>query len=601
MNARRDSPQQLQQQHQQQRHHDHDEPPPPERSSTSCTHDYPPYSWRLNNAMTMTASSRDETFLLTRRGEVLVCRHRRQLNEDSRRKGGNRHSNDHMHATDLQMNNVDVNHVALPQLNGNGTCSRSNTTTVRVWDHSAYYEPPTLDRLTINENSNDYSSNNNMHHLLPTTRTTTRANVPSESTATQFSLYGVPTYLHHLSQIRITKISAHPRGQHVLLISMEGLLFSYGSNEFGQLGLGYNVGSSSGSGTLLSSPPNSPSSPNSMSSSSSSIGSPKSHRSFEKITVPSIVTSLLKNGGKSINCAAGIDYSLVVVKTEGSRRMVSSSGGGASRRNHHSKKRHVHQQQLQDQNGVELQQQQESNFVHHQLYGFGNNDNRKLGLHGDRQHRDDTNRLSGGGGDYATIPQQEASFSPPSSPGSLADSSLDGLNEEASTSTTTCFYLPRRVALECTVVPECISSVPPYGIFSIAASIHHSTALVRRSSGVIELFAWGKDNAFGLESPISLPDPSEKQHVGEMDGSAESNRSMSTCSQNEVGSTLPPSSECLECTEETELDKKLRRHVHANNYADSVGALPAVDNQGAARSGQLCHDRGGLELWYEEY
>ncbi|KAL3766523.1 hypothetical protein ACHAWU_000318 [Discostella pseudostelligera] len=581
MNARRNSPQQLQQQHQQQRHDQPAGPPEPEpnTNSTSCTHDYPLYSWHLNNSKTMTATSRDETLILTRRGEVLVCRHRRPLRADNK------------HATGSRIINGDANNVApLPQLNGNDeTYSRSNTTPGRVWDHSAYCEPPTLDRLTINGNSNDHN-NNNLHHLLPTMRTTARVTVTSESSPTPFSLFGVPTHLHHLSQIRITKISAHPRGQHVLLISTEGLLFSYGSNEFGQLGLGYN-----GSGTLLSSPPNSPLSPNSLSSPSSSssslIGSPKSHRQFEKTTVPSIVTSLLRNGGKSINCAAGIDYSLVVVKTEGSRRMIGSSGGGGPRNNHRHAKR-------QDPNGVGPQQnqQQQPNFVHHQMYGFGNNEHRKLGLHGDRQRRDDIYRFSGGG------EAQEATFSPPSSPGSLADSSLDGMSEDASTSTTTCIYLPRRCALECTVVPECISSIPPYGIFSIAASIHHSTALVRRPSGIIELFAWGKDNAFGLESPISLPDSSEKQHVGEMDDGAESNRALSTCSLIDGDSTLPPpSSECLERTGESELDKKLRRHVHANKYADSVGALPAVDNQGAARSGQLCHDRGGLELWYEDY
>ena len=544
---------------------------PPEPSSECCYHDYPrPYRWYRNNATTiMTTSSRDETLLLTRKGEVLVCRHRNHLDEESKTRSGDRHSNDN------QNDNANKNHA---MLNGTGrTCSTSSTPS-REWDHRAYYEPPTLERLRVQDadpepqsfiqydpppsSFNCLSQPNHCNNLSQDSTTSTT------SATTAFLISGVPTFHHYLSQIRITKISAYPRGQHVLLISSEGLLFSYGSNEFGQLGLGRNS-----SRTIPSSLPDSPSSPIGVSSPSSP--SPKRQRHFEMTTIPSIVTSLLENGGKSINCAAGIDYSLVVVKTEGARMV----GIDRRCRRHQRKKRHLLHQDCEG--GVE-QQQQQPKFAHHQLYGFGNNDKKKLGLHGDRHNRaGDIVR-----GDDATIAAaQEASFSPPSSPGSFADSSLDdGISETSWPST--CICLPRRVALECTVVPQCISSpssLPPYGIFSISASIHHSTALVRLSSGEIEQYGWGKDHALGIESPVSLSPLEKLWEMGCVSGGIEFNQILpSSCPRNHDVNLLPLS-ECMICKGGTELDKKLRRHVHAINYYDAESSPQRNGSSGAKK------------------
>lgn len=562
---------------------------PPEPRSECDNRVYAfPYSWHRNNATAVTTSSRDEMLMLTRRGEVLVCRRRQNHSHD--------HSNDYSNAT----NNIERN------LNGNRTACSISSAPGRVLNHRDYHEPPTLERLRIHEDhgqqqqsviqydpptppsrTRNHSTSHHHNHLSSHSTTSTGPFSP---------LYGVPTFLHHLSQIRITKISAHPQGQHVLLISTEGLLFSYGSNEFGQLGLGRNNASRTllSSSSSSSSPPNSPLSTNngvsSPSSTTTSPSNPKQHP-FEKTTVPSIVTSLLENGGKSINCAAGIDYSLVVVKTEGARM----AGGGRRRRHrkHQEKKTsNVHRMHHDGGNGNGIgEQQQHTNTAHHQLYAFGNNDHGKLGLHqhADRSHRDDT-RVRGN--NATTTTSQEASFSPPSSPGSLADSSVDDGMSEASSST--CVYLPRRVALECTVIPECMSgpsSLPPYGIYSIAASIHHSTALVRRPSGEIELYTWGKDHAVGLESPVSLS-TSETQYLGRIGGNGtdDSKQSLppSKSRNHDVVSTQPlSSSDCLECEgDETELDKKLRRHVNAqNNWHDHYDIKKF----------------GDLELWYEEY
>ncbi len=618
MNARRNSSQQ---------HQRRNFLAPPDPCECCCS-DYPsPYRWCRNNAI-MTTSSRDETLLLTRKGEVIACRHRNHLDDDSKtRRNGDRHSNDN------QNENANKN---FAMLNGNGTkCSTSSTPTSGVWNHRANFEPPTLERLRIQDDDSEsqsfiqhdpppssfdcLSQPNHRNNLSHDSTTSTTA-----ATTTPYFIPGVPIFHHYLSQICITKISAHPRGQHVLLISSEGLLFSYGSNEFGQLGLGRNS-----SRTIPSSSPNSPSSPIGMSSpSSSSTTSLKRQRHFEMTTIPSIVTSLLENGGKSINCAAGIDYSLVVVKTE-LERMVGSGDRRCHRRQR--KKRHVlHHDCV---GGVE---QQQPTFAHHQLYGFGNNDNKKLGLYGDRHNRAD-DRIRGNVATMAAA--QEASFSPPSSPGSLADSSWDDGISEASSSST-CVWLPRCVALECTVVPQSISSpssLPPYGIFSIAASIRHSTALVRRSSGEIEQYGWGEDHALGLESPVSLPPLEKLWEMGGASGGIKSNQSLpSSCPSNHDGfSNLLPSSQCLVCEGRTELDKKLRRHVHASNYYD-VTSSPQMNGSSDAKKVKHaqhhadvtsdppvgCHEAGSgrlsnglvssvrhdyisindrMELWYEEY
>lgn len=140
-------------------------------------------------------------------------------------------------------------------------------------------------------------------------------------------LHGVPTFSPMFSQVKITQISTHPKGSHGLLISDAGLLYSYGLNDYGQLGIG-----------VRSSPRG-------------------SDHGF--VATPTIVTPLLEHGGKAIACAAGVSHSLVVVVTE-ARRLIKSRSMN-------------HMYNYDDANTSEP-------VVHHQMYGFGRNDFMKIGL-----------------------------------------------------------------------------------------------------------------------------------------------------------------------------------------------------------------------------
>lgn len=223
--------------------------------------------------------------------------------------------------------------------------------------------------------------------------------------------HGVPTFMQAFAQVRVKQLSAHPLGSHVLLISDVNLLYSYGLNDYGQLGIG--------------------------------IQSPKTMR---YIMHPNVVTPLAENGGKAILCAAGVSHSLVVVETEERRLKRSQSAESLSRSRSMSPARG-------GENGTTL--------FYHQLYGFGRNDYTKIGL-----------------------------VSP-----KLAKS---GSKDEMEHVT-----LPHRVALRCKVRPSSNSEKarPPQGIFCVAASTEHSAALVRRSSGDVELYTWGN----AMHGALGLP------------------------------------------------------------------------------------------------
>jgi len=245
-------------------------------------------------------------------------------------------------------------------------------------------------------------------------------------------MHGVPTFLPSLSQIRITQVSAHPRGSHVLLISSDALLFAYGLNTNGQLG----------------------------------IGKKSKERSSRMgfVTNPTIVTPLLENGGKTIACAAGVDHSLVVVKTDEKRvgswrqRRKPSTKNPIALERSCSLPAGVSEDKF-DSDSISQTSETSGNahhhHYHHQLYAFGNNTNQKLGL-----------------------------ANPNSTRGQKGEDVL----------------LPRRVALHCKVWPD-TTGEPHAGIFQIAASDKHSAALVRRGSGAIELYTWGdaSQGALGLD------------------------------------------------------------------------------------------------------
>mmetsp|Transcript_16781 Transcript_16781/g.26045 ORF Transcript_16781/g.26045 Transcript_16781/m.26045 type:complete len:874 (-) Transcript_16781:92-2713(-) len=256
-------------------------------------------------------------------------------------------------------------------------------------------------------------------------------NEEDEAPAGPMLMHGVPTFLPSLSQIRVSQVSAHPRGSHVLLISSDALLFAYGLNTNGQLGIGKKSKAKS------------------------------SKMGF--VTSPTIVTPLLENGGKTIACAAGVDHSLVVVKTDETRvgswrqRRKSSTKNPISLSRSHSLPAGVTEDRFDADNldSSEASGNAKHQHYHHQLYGFGNNTNMSLGL-----------------------------ANPNSTRGQKGEDVL----------------LPRRVALHCKVWPDTTGG-PPAGIFQIAASDKHSAALVRRASGAVELYTWGdaSQGALGLD------------------------------------------------------------------------------------------------------
>ena len=300
---------------------------------------------------------------------------------------------------------------------------------------------------------------------------------PDVSTSPFF--HGVPTFLNSLSQVRIKQVSAHPRGSHVLMISAEALLFSYGLNDHGQLGIG------------IKSPP--------------AGNGTESHQRY--VWTPTIITPLLENGGKAITCAAGESHSLVVVSTEGRRVLKSQSPRNDNRSrqdsgtdtpvmiemNRVSSSPATMDTRTADHHGDESEHSSTASSSaaesvwHHQLYGFGRNNYMKIGLV--HPQRKVVAELS---------PKQTLSASHHSSSEEHQDEMEDVL-------------LPHRVALHCTVWPEKTSrdetnsamrapKLPAQGIFALSASSEHSAAIVRRATGDVELYTWGNAayHALGL-------------------------------------------------------------------------------------------------------
>mmetsp|Transcript_10427 Transcript_10427/g.11861 ORF Transcript_10427/g.11861 Transcript_10427/m.11861 type:complete len:875 (-) Transcript_10427:45-2669(-) len=260
--------------------------------------------------------------------------------------------------------------------------------------------------------------------------------------------HGVPIFLSTLSQVRITKVSANPLGAHVLMISEEALLFTYGLNHRGQLGIGFK----------------------------SEIKNKQ--RGFH--TAPTLITPLLENGGKAINCAAGVDHSLVVVSTEGRRLQKLQTNPGVAHSDHYVESVRVpkspyttylggkHEFKNDEERVVDGRSHfPEKSVQYHQVYAFGRNNFMKLGLV--RPHLNELN--------------------------TEGDSAEDAV-------------LPRRVGLHCTVWSQegdsIDTSLPSQGVFDVAASTEHSSALVRRATGDIEVYMWGNASIGALGLPLNL-------------------------------------------------------------------------------------------------
>lgn len=159
--------------------------------------------------------------------------------------------------------------------------------------------------------------------------------------------HGVPTFLSHFCTVRIRTVSAHPLGAHVLLISHgAGLLYAYGLNTYGQLGLG-----------VLS-------------------DARGIHQGY--IMRPTIVTPLIEHGGKAVACAAGVSHSLVVVETE-ERRLVPSRSFDSAAQHRPGALRSRSHTDVSHSATADATAATEA-VVHHQMYGFGRNDFLKIGL-----------------------------------------------------------------------------------------------------------------------------------------------------------------------------------------------------------------------------
>jgi alpha-tubulin suppressor-like RCC1 family protein len=279
--------------------------------------------------------------------------------------------------------------------------------------------------------------------------------------------HGVPLFLSTLSQIRITKVSANPLGAHVLMISQEALLFTYGLNHCGQLGIGFQ----------------------------SEIKNYK--RGFH--TTPTLITPLLENGGKAINCAAGVDHSLVVISTGGRRLQKLQFDPGVAPSEYCVESLRASNSPCQtsfpsknentvdnERAGSERLHLSEKSVRYHQVYAFGRNNFMKLGLV--RPHFN------------------------------------EGHAEGESTEDV---VLPRRVGLHCTVWPNeelfDDDSLPSQGVFDIAASTEHSSALVRRASGDVEVYMWGNASLGALGLPLNIKSNDVRGEIARKPSSKEKN------------------------------------------------------------------------------
>ena len=294
--------------------------------------------------------------------------------------------------------------------------------------------------------------------------------------------HGIPQKLSSFNGLRVTVISAHPLGDHALFITSAGLLFGLGDNSYGQCGVG------------LSSTP--------------------------YISEPTMVTAFLENGGKAVAVAAGVDYSLVVIRTDLDRIQK------LLRKQQKQQQQRQYQQQRQ-QNEQPHDHQSSSGSItsftsstgssnsmlthvgHHQMYAFGNNEWDKLGLiNPTGKHTTGTNSLRrstsigslNGTNDTASCDEKENESNIENSSITTPVSSAAGKGA-ANSAKDNMVPLPRRVALHSKIFSEedyiplprqgNIKVECSPGIFCVAASHYHSMALNRLPDGSVELYSWG--------------------------------------------------------------------------------------------------------------
>jgi alpha-tubulin suppressor-like RCC1 family protein len=311
-----------------------------------------------------------------------------------------------------------------------------------VFDEFSIVPIKSFDYSQFNEGGND---------MLPDSRYEDVTTGTFPKVAQQQLFHGIPSFLPFFSNIKVRHVSAHPLGAHVLLISQPGILYSYGLNIHGQLGIG-----------ILSSPRD-------------------VHQGY--VMKPKVVTPLLENGGKAVVCSAGVTHSLVVVEMEEQRIQKAQVTAEISSSQEQRPEVLRIRNQSSDNSSCHSTHSMSTIVKHHQVYGFGRNDKLKMGL---------------------VSPKQLPPATPTTAPHLLEEME--------------CVPLPRRVALRCSVVhrtnhhdsdfssTEGEGAMPAMGIFAIAASVEHSAALIRRTSGHIELYTWGNATfgALGLAEPETL-------------------------------------------------------------------------------------------------
>lgn len=313
-------------------------------------------------------------------------------------------------------------------------------------------------------------------------------------------VHGVPTFLNLFSNVKITKVSAHPLGSHVLLISNAGLLFAYGLNDYGQLGIGYRCKTTKQQNSTT-------------------------NMNHGYVMTPTIVTPIVEHGGKAIACAAGVNHSLVVVETE-EQRLIKKTSITSSSPNNNKEVIEVSCKPNKDSilsssssqssasasatTSSVAQQQVTETVYHHQVYGFGRNNHFKIGLISPRMVKATTNTNK----DTTPMPNGKTSKNRHSQKNGAK---MDPIVVDDDEDEMEVVILPRRVSLRCTTVHHPIkssSSQSPlnnnhdttslsYGIFAIEASVDHSAAIVRRPNGDIELYTWGDATHFALGIPTT--------------------------------------------------------------------------------------------------
>jgi len=331
--------------------------------------------------------------------------------------------------------------------------------------------------------------------------------VSNDESSIPYVTEGIPMFLPSLAQVKVTKISAHPLGAHVLFISDSALLFAYGSNKYGQLGLG--------------------------------------HR--KDTEHPEVVISFLEGGGKALDCAAGAAHSLVVVKTSSERTQRLWNARKVSVRLSESET---------DDESITPRGSSEADLSFENKTGNLNDDcaTRSAFSAVEAMRPSWSNHIKSRS-PKSVLTSEMAHNSDSNQCGPISIHQVYGFGQntyyklgllQQPSDTTEDILLPRRVGLNCEIWQDAdmasssthndVKDSTAFGVFNLVASSHHSAALVRRTNGATELYTWGYagDGALGhyfndknTIKRISVRNPTLVERLSQRGGSSPS----STCAE----------------------------------------------------------------------